>query len=100
MKKASIERKPTENHSNSQLDILIREMSAKDSSYFKPGTRIRDVSFTKQLERPDFTKYAPSIRPHDNRFQNINLDTTAASKNPRQKQLDFSKGLARDNKQF
>jgi len=49
------------------------------------------ISFDLQTKRPEFVEYAPQVKPHDNRFLNINLDTLALSKNQRPKSLDFSK---------
>ena len=51
--------------------------------------------FDLQLNRPEFADYASVVKPHDNRFLNINLDSQMLSKNSRPRSYDFSKFLLR-----
>jgi hypothetical protein len=56
--------------------------------------------FDLQTKRPEFVEYAPTVKPHDNRFLNINLDTLNFSKNQRPKTFSFQNFISRGDNVF
>ncbi|CDW89505.1 UNKNOWN [Stylonychia lemnae] len=76
-----------------EMAKMMKDISQASYGSSKGGNGM--ITFDLQTKRPEFVHYAPAVKPHDNRFLNINLDTLALSKNQRPKSLDFSKQLDR-----
>ena len=72
---------------------MMRDLnqSVRQSQNMKGGPLVFDL----QTKRPEFVDYAQQAKPHDNRFNIVNINTPALSSYRKPYNIDFNKFLPR-----
>lgn len=60
---------------------MMRDLSHQNYVQNNYNIKGGQLVFDLQTKRPEFSEYAPTVKPHDNRFLNLNINSLAFSKN-------------------